>query len=169
MAEQRKPIGGLRRVWLIPVEELREVTFAEGGALSLLLGEGISPIEVPLLEEQSLYEEECTLREGCPSVEHRLALALDRFEVEPSDVEGLQRSLSHGVVALLETLGGEGFLAGWSRRLGKEAPLRLTSLFEGSGRQRKESPSLRLILCSRDGWPALPISITENLKTNEKT
>lgn len=169
MAEQPKPIGGLRRVWLIPADGVREVAFADGGVASLLLGEGVFAIELPLLEEQSRYEEELTLRGGVPSVKHTLELSIDRFEGDPLEVWRLERELLSGVVARVETLAGEQLLVGWSQRVGLEAPLRLYSLTEERGRRRKDPPTLRLLLASYDGWPALPISITENLKINEKT
>lgn len=169
MAEPRKPVGGLRRVRLIPIADLKKVTFSEEEAELLLLRKGASPLDPRLDEGESHYREEWTLLHGIPSVEHTLSLGLALCGEGAMTREVLVKLLSEGVVALVETMAGECRLVGWSNPLKGEAALRLKELSEESGALRREYSPMRLILSSRDGFSAPQLKNIETCIAYEET
>uniref|UniRef100_UPI004055FE66 hypothetical protein n=1 Tax=Alistipes sp. TaxID=1872444 RepID=UPI004055FE66 len=169
MAEPHRPVGGLRRVRLIPMADLKEVTFSGEGPELLLLRRGASPLDPLLGEGQSHYRERWSLHYGIPSVEHTLSLGLARLGEGALARETLAELLTDGVVALVETMAGECRLVGWSNSLKGEAALRLEELSEESGALRREYSPMRLILSSRDGSSAPQLKNIETCIAYEET
>ena len=152
----RKPVGGIRRVLLCEAGAVQQVLLDDAGRCSgIVLRPGAGSLELPLIEEQSCYTEECTADRGPAAVRHRLQVGLSHWQGRALfDAAFLARAATGGFVARIETLDGGGLLAGWSPRLGLEQPLRLEKLRYTSGTRRADAPAAVLTLGCDDEAPA---------------
>ena len=143
-----KPVGGVESVALYPADAVVTALFSSAGCEVELSG---SPIEVPLLEDKSKYEESSSFEQGATSVSHLLHLVADRNEAYLwLDNNFLEQATFEGFVAVISLCNGDRLLAGYSAPFGNEFPLRLDAIISSSGSNLRETPSVTLRLISHD-------------------
>ena len=148
MSPNYKPVGGVESCTLYPADAVVTALFSSEGCKVELSG---TPVEVPLLEEASHYDEASIFDHATTSVSHSLHLVADRGEAQPwlNDVF-LERGAYEGFVALIALNDGRRLLVGYSAHLGNEQPLRLEKISSASGSSLRETPSVTLHLTSHD-------------------
>ena len=143
-----KPIGGVESVALYPAEAVAKALFSSEGCEVELSG---TPIDVPLLEGASQYEECIETTSGAVCIAHKLHLVADRnYATEWLDNGLLERASFEGFVAVVSLCDGRRLLAGYSAQFGDEQPLRLSTLSSLSGNSLHDTPSVALHLVSCD-------------------
>ena len=143
-----KPIGGIESCALYPADAVEMILFSSNGCEVELSG---TPLETPLLEDSSYYEEVLRLQQGVASVSHLLHLVANRNDAnEWLDNDFLERAAFEGLVAIISLCDGRRLLAGYSMHLGDEQPLRLESITTSSGNSPRETPSATLRLVAYD-------------------
>ncbi len=156
MSETRKPIGGIRRVWLYEAEGVTALEAREEG-YDLLPTAKVSPLELPLIEEQSHYEELQSLQEGLRQVKHTLTLVLNLAEGERLLTEQLvKRASNKGVILRMELTDGSCRWVGWTPELLNEYPLRTLQIDLRTEARRAMLPTISWTLCCTDIRTALP-------------
>ena len=143
-----KSIGGVESVALYPAEAVVTALFSSEGCEVELSG---CPIEVPLLDNASYYEESSHSKCGTTTISHLLHLVAERSDGEEwLDNSFLERASLEGVVAIISLCSGVRLLAGYSAQFGCEQPLRLDSVTASSGTSPHDTPSVALRLLSHD-------------------
>ena len=143
-----KPVGGVESCALYPDDSVVTAIFSSEGCTIKLEG---SPVEVPLLDDASSYDESTLSKQGATSVLHSLRLVADRGCAEEwLEEEFLERAAFEGFVAIITLNDGRRLLAGYSSRLNAEQPLRLGKIVSTSGNALRETPSVTLELVSYD-------------------
>ena len=143
-----KPVGGVESVALYPTDAVVTALFSSDGCEVKLSG---TPIEVPLLEDASRYEESSSFEHNVTSVSHLLCLVAERNHAKVwLDNNFLEQAAFEGFVAIISLCNGHRLLAGYSAQFGSEQPLRLEALISTSGNNLRETPSVTLRLISHD-------------------
>ena len=143
-----KPVGGVESCALYPAEAVLTALFSSEGCEIELSG---SPIDVPLWEEASQYEEVVNMERGAACISHRLRLVAERNDAaEWLDNRFLERASFDGLIAVVSLCDGRRLLVGYSAQFGNEHPLRLDSLASTSGNSLHETPSVTLQLVTND-------------------
>lgn len=143
-----KPVGGVESVALYPADAVVTALFSSDGCEVELSG---VPIEVPLLEDCSQYEEKSHSERGSTSVSHLLHLVAERGYAQAwMENDFLEQATFEGFVAVISLCDGRHLLAGYSALLGNEQPLRLESLTSTSGKSLGDIPSVTLRLVAHD-------------------
>jgi hypothetical protein len=150
-----KPVGGVESCALYPADAVITALFSSEGCEVELSG---TPIEVPLLEGASQYEESISTERGAVCISHQLHLLAERNDAaEWLDNALLERASFDGLIAVISLCDGRRLLAGYSAQFGNENPLRLTALSSTSGNSLHETPSVALHLVSCDTEFSAPI------------
>lgn len=153
---ERKPVGGLAGVTLLPAGGIARVGVAEGRCTGITLKSGARTLECPLCDDGSSYTEESLVRDGLVAVSHTLTIAIDLEQGrELLGEEVLASFAREGAAALVTASGGERMLVGWSERFGCEQPLRLVAATSQTGSQLLDRPRSLLTLRSEDTSPAM--------------
>ncbi len=143
-----KPVGGVESCTLYPADSVVMAIFSREGCRIKLEG---SPIEVPLLDDASCYDESTVSKQGATSVLHLLHLVANRGCAEEWLEESfLEQATFEGFVALITLNDGRRLLAGYSAHLEAEQPLRLEKITSTSGNALRETPSVTLELVAYD-------------------
>ena len=143
-----KPVGGVEGCALYPADAVVTALFSSEGCEVELSG---IPIDVPLLEGASQYEECIETKSGAVCIAHKLHLVADRnYATEWLDNDLLERASFEGFVAIVSLCDGRRLLAGYSAQFGDEQPLRLSTLSSLSGNSLHDTPSVALYLVSYD-------------------
>ena len=143
-----KSIGGVESVALYPADAVATALFSSEGCEVELSG---TPLEVPLLDDTSYYEECAHSKCGTTTISHLLHLVAERSDGEAwLDNHFLERASLEGVIAVVSLCSGVRLLAGYSAQFGCEQPLRLDSTTSSSGNSPHETPSVTLRLLSHD-------------------
>jgi hypothetical protein len=148
MGATYKPVGGVESVALYPADAVTTALFSSEGCEVELSG---TPIEVPLLEDASQYEESSELRHGVITISHKLLLVADKDNAaEWLSDDFIEQASFEGFIAIVSLCDGRRTLVGYSSHLGSEQPLRLEKIISSSGKSLSESPSVTLQLISHD-------------------
>ena len=143
-----KPVGGVESAALYPADAVATALFSSEGCNIKLSGE---PIEIPLMEEKSRYEETLSVEHGKSYVAHQLHLVADRNDAgEWLENRFWEQSSFDGLIAVVSLCDGRRLLVGYSAQLGNEHPLQLEALSSTSGNTLHETPSVTLQLISYD-------------------
>ena len=132
----RKPVGGIRRVRLASARAFSpQSRFAE----------------YELIDDRSAYVETLTADEGLLRVRHTLTLVFDKHQADAwFDRRWLERCATDGVVAAIETAGGERLRIVRSDRFGCEQASPLERFTFASGAAPGDRPTATLVLASED-------------------
>ncbi len=151
-----KPVGGVARAVLYPAGEDMDFRFADGVCTADF---GCKPLEVPLIDDRSSFEELFDNSSGPVSVTHTLTLVAERGAAErwlsPEFAACVSRQ---GVVADVTLNDGRRLLVGCSERMERDFPLRFVSLRSDSGKKLSDTPTLTLTLRSTDTDAAAEIA-----------
>ena len=143
-----KSIGGVESVALYPADAVTTALFSSDGCEVELSG---TPLEVPLLDNVSYYEESAHSEFGTTAISHLLHLVAEGCDGEAwLDNHLLERASLEGVVAVVTLCSGVRLLVGYSAPFGCEQPLRLDSVTASSGTSPHDTPSVTLRLLSHD-------------------
>lgn len=153
--EYLKPKGGVARVALHTADAVGRLVVEEEGCRVSFAD---TPLEVPLVEQASHFEETVTADGGSIAVCHRLTMVAERnLASEWLDPDFLRRAALQGVVAEVELCDSRCLLVGYSLRLAEEQPLRLQSMDSSSGVRPNDLPLITLTLSATDAEMAMPI------------
>ena len=143
-----KSVGGVESCSLYPADAVTVALFSCEGCEIELSG---APIDIPLLDDSSKYEEYSQTKLGATCISHLLHLVAERNEANQwLDNNFIERAYTEGFVAVVSLCDGRRLLAGYSAQFGDEQPLRLESLTSTSGTSLNETPSVTLRLISQD-------------------
>ncbi len=143
-----KPIGGVESVALYSADAVQTALFSGDGCEVVF---DKDPIEVPLLEDASKYEECSNLENGVISISHLLHIVAERNNAENwLDADFIEQASFEGFVAVISLCDGRRLLAGYSAQFGEEYPLRLENIISTSGTNLGEIPTVALRLVSHD-------------------
>lgn len=143
-----KSVGGVESCSLYPTDAVTTALFSCEGCEIVLSG---TPIEVPLLDDTSKYEECSQAEAGATITSHTLHLVAERNEAKQwFDNDFIEQAHTEGFVAIISLCDGRRLLAGYSAQFGNEQPLRLKSLTSTSGTSLNDTPSVTLQLISQD-------------------
>lgn len=153
--------GGLRSIRLARASDISSVTLDDSRRAAVgIAGGPFTPVEGA--ENGATLTEQVAFEAGAMRVTHQLQLAVDPLDAATATLlDALaDASLRGGLVAIVETGGGEQLVLGYSARLGLEHPLRLLSAQGSSGARRADTPARVITLVCQDC--AMPLYLSES-------
>lgn len=145
--------GGIEKIGLLHSSDIVSVGYdAQADAFTALTLAPQAAVEVYEFDEDSAeYSEAHRRTNGSYSVEHRLTMALGRFDSRSREaVEEIALSSECGVVAVVRVTSGEEFLVGYSYEFGGERPLRLVAGEATTGAKPSDATRREITLGSVD-------------------
>ena len=143
-----KPVGGVESCALYPTNSVVTAIFSSEGCTIKLEG---TPIEVPLLDDASRYDESSVSKQGATSILHSLHLVADRgYAKEWLEESFMEQAAFEGFVAIVTLNDGRRLLVGYSAHLEAEQPMRLEKIASTSGNALRDTPSVTLDLIAYD-------------------
>ncbi len=156
--------GGIEKIELVEASAIDSATYdsATDTFSSVKLAQGTNMAAYQFDEDGAEYREVHRRTNGSYSVEHHLSLSLGRFDGSSRRaVREIATASECGLVAFVTTIGGDRFMVGYSKELGAERPLRLSSGAGTTGSRPAEGTLREIELSSVDVASAREVGSVE--------